>query len=77
MGGGPERDLAMLLSLCNTRRDVPQVLNPSILISLTLLKIVGLRILSEGRHLVLLRPNLSIIRLQITISDDLPAALNR
>ena len=42
---------------------VPQVLNPSILILLIQLRVVGLRMLSKGLHLALLRPNLSAIRL--------------
>ena len=59
---GPERNLMMLFSLYDTRRGDPQVLNPSIIIVWTQLKVVGLGMLSAGQHLALLRPNLSIIR---------------
>ena len=54
-----------------------QVLNTSILIVLTQLRVVGLRMLSAGQHLALLRQNLSIIRHQIAVSEQLPTARNR
>ena len=56
---------------------VPQVLNPSILILLIQLRVVGLRILSVGQHLAFLCPNLSVRRPQIAISEDLLTACNR
>ena len=77
MGGGPERDLAVLFGLYDAPRDVPQVLNPFILIVWTQLKVIGLRMLSVGQHLALLCPNLSITRPQIAVSEELPTAHNR
>ena len=62
MNDGPGRDLTVLFGLCDAKRGVPQVLNPSILIVWTQLKVVRLRTLSAGQHLALLHPNLSIIR---------------
>ena len=62
MGGGPEQDLTVLFGLCDVGRGVPQVLTTSILIVLIKLGVVGLRMLSAGQHLALLRPNLYIIR---------------
>ena len=53
---------------------VQQVLNPSILILLIQLRVVGLRMLSKGLHLALLRPNLSAIRLQMAVSEELQAS---
>ena len=52
------------------------MLNPSILILLIQVRVVGLRMLSKGLHLALLRPNLSAIRLQMAVSEELPAAHN-
>ena len=62
MNDGPERGLTVLFGLCDAKRGVLQVLNPSILIVWTQLKVVGLGMLSAGQHLALLCPNLSIIR---------------
>ena len=62
MGGGPERDFAVLVAMNDMGRGVPQVFNPFIVIVWTQLKVVDLGMLSAGQHLVLLRPNLSIIR---------------
>ena len=62
MNDGPGQDLTVLFGLCDAGRGVPQVLNPSILIIWTKIKVVGLGMLSAGQHLALLRPNLSIIR---------------
>ena len=56
---------------------VQQVLNPSILILLIQLRVVGLRMLSKGLHLALLRPNLSAIRLQMAVSEELQASHDR
>ena len=55
---------------------VPQVLNPSILIVLIQLRVLGLRTLSIVQHLAVLRPNLSVTRPQIAISEDLLTARN-
>ena len=74
MGGGPRRDLTVLFSLCGAIKGVPQVLNPSILIAWAQLKLVGLRMLSEGQHLAHLLPKLSITRPQMVISEELPEA---
>ena len=76
MGGGLRRDLTVLFSLCGAIKGAPQVLNPSILIAWTHLKVVGLRMLSTGQHLAHLLPNLFITRPQMPISDELPAARN-
>ena len=51
-----------------------QVRNPSILILLIQVRVVGLRILSKGLHLALLRQNLSATKLQMAVSEELPAA---
>ena len=56
---------------------VPQVLNPSILIVLIHFRVVGLRVLSTGLHISLLRPNLSARRLQMTVSEEFRAAHDR
>ena len=76
MGSGPERDLMVLFGLCDASRGVPQVLNTSIFILWTKLRVVGLRMLSTDQHLAVLHPNLSVTRSQITISEDLLAARN-
>ena len=60
----------MLFGLYDARRGVPQVLNPSILIAWTQLKVVALRMLSAGQHLALSRQNLSIITPQIAVSEE-------
>ena len=67
----------MLFGLGDTGRGVPQVLNPFILIVWTQLKVMGLRMLSVGEHLASLCPNPPIIRPQIAVSEELPAARNR
>ena len=77
MNEGLGRDLTVLFGLCDAGRGVPQVLNPSILIIWTKIKVVGLGMLSAGQHLALLRQNLSIIRHQIAVSEQLPTARNR
>ena len=61
MGADPGRDLTVSFGLCYAIRGVSQVLNPSILIVLIQLKVVGLRMLSAGLHVALLRPNISLI----------------
>ena len=76
MGDGLKRDLTVLFGLCGTKRGVPQVVDPSILIAWTQLEVVGLKMLSAGQHLALLRQNLSIIRPQIAVSEQLPPARN-
>ena len=76
MSDGPGRDLTVLFGLCDAGRGVPQVLNPSILIVWTQLKVMGLRMLSVGQHLAVLCPNLSIRRPQIAVSEELPTARN-
>ena len=55
--------------------DVPQVLNPSILILLVQLRIGSLRILSIGIHPVLFLPNLSVMMLEVAISEEAPGSL--
>ena len=51
------------------------MLNPFILILLIQLRVlVGVKILSAGLHLAVLCPNQSVIRLQITISEEFLAA---
>ena len=77
MEGGPERDLMVLFGLSGTPRDIPQVLNPSIVIVWIQLRVLGLRMLSAGLYLSLLHPNLFITRLQIAVSEELPTACNR
>ena len=54
--------------------DVPQELNPSILILLIKHRSVSLKMLSIGLHLALLCSNVSVIRLQSTVSEELLAA---
>ena len=76
MSDGPGRDLTVLFGLCDAGRGVPQVLNPSIFIVWTQLKVMGLRMLSVGQHLALLGQYLSIIRPQIAVSEQLPTARN-
>ena len=76
MSDGPEWDLAVLFCFSDAGRGVPQVLNPSIVIVWTQLKVVGLRMLSAGQHLAILRPNLLVARSQITIPEDLLIACN-
>ena len=51
-----------------------QVLNISILIILIQLRVLGLRMLSTGQHVAVLRPNLSVTRLRIAISEHLLTA---
>ena len=77
MGGGLKRDLTVLFGLYGAKKGVLQVLNPSISPSWTRLEVVGLKMLSAGQHLALLRQNLSIIRHQIAVSEQLPTARNR
>ena len=77
MEGSPERDLTALFGLCGAPRDVPQVLNPSIVIVWTQLRVLGLRMLSAGLYLSLLHPNLFITRLQMVVSKELLTAHNR
>ena len=76
MNDAPGRDLMVLFGLCDAVRGVPQVLNPSILIIWTKIKVVGLGMLSAGQHLALSRQHLSIIRRQIAVSEQLPTARN-
>ena len=56
---------------------VPQVLSTSILIELVQIRIVHLRMLPAGRHLAVLRPNLSETKLQMAVSEELQAAHDR
>ena len=51
--------------------------NTSILIVLIQVRFVGLRMLSAGHHLAVLRPNFPVTRLQRAISKDILTALNR
>ena len=55
---------------------VPQVLQSSILIVWTQLRVESLRILSTDPHLALLGTNLSVIRLQMTLSEEFWVARN-
>ena len=50
------------------------MLNPLIVIEWIQLKLVGLTILIVGPHPVYLRPDLSMIKLQMAVSEELPAA---
>ena len=77
MEGGPERDLMVLFGLSGAPRDIPQVLNPSIVIVWIQLRVLGLRMLSAGLYLSLLHPNLFITRLQMAVSEELLTAHNR
>ena len=52
----------VFFGLCDTGRDVPQVLNPSIVIVWTQLDVMSLRMLSVGQHLAVLCPKPSITR---------------
>ena len=76
MGSGPERDLMVLFGFYGASRGFPQVPNTSILIVWTQLRVVGLRMLSAGQDLAILRPNLPVARSQITIPEDLLTACN-
>ena len=67
----------MLFGLYDSSRGVPQVINTSILIVWIQLRVVGLRMLSAGQHLAVFCPNLSLMRAQIAISEDLLTARNR
>ena len=67
---GPKRNLAMLFGLCDAIKGVSQVLNPLIVITWIQFMLVGLRMLSTCLHLALLCLNLSVIRLQVTVSDE-------
>ena len=49
---------------------IPLVLNPSILIVWVQLRVVGVKMLSTGLHCAVLRPNQSVIRLHMTISEE-------
>ena len=49
---------------------VPEVITPSILIRLIQPRAVGVMILSTGLNLAFLRPNMSIVRLQMTVSEE-------
>ena len=73
MGGSPKPDLGVLFGLCDSPKYVTEVLNPLIVIVWIQLRLVGLRILSMGLNLAHLGPNLSTIKLQMTISEDFPA----
>ena len=77
MEGGPERDLMVLFRLSGAPRDIPQVLNLSIVIVWIRLRVLGLRMLSAGLYLFLLHPNLFITRLQMVVSEELLTAHNR
>ena len=67
----------MLFGLCDGPKGVTEVLNPLIVIVWIQLRLVGLRMLSMGLHLANFGPNLSIIKLQMAISEDLPAGHTR
>ena len=77
MEGGPERYLTVLFGLSGAPRDIPQVINPSIVIVWIQLRVLGLRMLSAGLYLFLLHPNLFITRLQMAVSEELLPAHNR
>ena len=53
------------------------MLNTFILIVWTQLRVVGLSMLSAGQHLAVLRPNLSVTRPQIAVSEGLLIVHNR
>ena len=76
-GGSPKPDLTVLFGLCDSPKYVTEVLNPLIVIVWIQLRLVGLRMLSMGLHLAYLGPNLSILKLQMAISEDLPAGHTR
>ena len=57
-------------------RGVPQVLHTFIIIVWIQIWVVSLRMLSAGEHLAVLRPNLSVRRPQIAISEHLLSARN-
>ena len=67
MGGGSKRELTVFFGLCDAPRDVPYVIDPSILMLWIQLRVVGLGMLSEGLHLSLVHPNLSKKRIQIAV----------
>ena len=71
MEGGPKQDLMVLFGLSGAPRDIPQVLNPSIVIVWIQLRVLGLRMLSAGLYLSLLHPNLFITRLPMAVSEEL------
>ena len=76
-GQGAKPDLTVLFGWCDSPKYVTEVLNPLIVIVWIQLRLVGLRMLSMGLHLAHLGPNLSIIKLQMAISEDLPAGHTR
>ena len=53
---------------------IPLALNPSILIVWVQLRVVGVKILSTGLHCAVLRPKQSLIRPQMTVSEEFLAA---
>ena len=77
MGGSPKPDLMGLFGLWDSPKYVTEVLNPLIVIVWIQLRLVGLRMLSMGLHLAHLGQNISIIKLQMAISEDLPAGHSR
>ena len=77
MNKGLGRDLTVLFGLCDAGRGVPQVLNPSILIIWTKIKVVGLGMLSAGQHLAVLRQNMLATKPHIAISEHILTAHNR
>ena len=77
MGGSPKPDLTVLFGLCDSPKYVTEVLNPLIVIVWIQLRLVGLRMLSMGLNFAHLGSNLSIIKLQMAISEDLPAGHTR
>ena len=53
------------------------MLNPSIIIVWIQLRVADLKMLSAGEHLAVLRPNLSVTRPHMTVSEHLLTARNR
>ena len=66
-----------LFGLYDAAGGVPHVLNPPIVIVWSQLKVMRLRMLSASRHLALSLSNMSVMRLQMTVSKDLKIAHNR
>ena len=85
----PERTLKMTKNLPKIAPDTdvfvhsqgsvgdPQVVNTSNLIVLIQHRVVGLRMLSAGQNLAVLRPNLCLTRPHIAISEHFLTAHNR
>ena len=64
----------MLFGLCDGGRGASQMLTPPIVIVWVQLRHVGLTMLSECLNLALSHPNLSVIRIQMAVSEELQVA---